>query len=322
MARAENEGFVDEKVVTVGELTLDDVVVEGERCDWSQPGGGALYSAIGARLWGAEPAVNATIGSDYPQESLDRIAAAGIDLSPVTVIDGPSLSVWLLYERGGRRHHVEKESGSSFAELDAARRPWTDKVSGIEGLHIAPQTTEGQVAALTEACAATSGGKGEMLVTQDVMIEPFISGASYYDGSAMRGATAFLPSAQEVRQIWGDISPTVLFARLRAAAGIEHLVIKHGKAGVDVINSDAVNRIPTAVTHVADATGAGDAFCGGFLVGLLHTGDPLEAALRGSVSAALVVETHGALEAINTLPDYSVHQRATAVRSQLTRITT
>ena len=56
--------------------------------------------------------------------------------------------------------------------------------------------------------------------------------------------------------------------------------------------------VPAYPSRVVDVTGAGDAYCGGFLVGLTETGDPLEAALRGSVSASLTVEGTGALHAL------------------------
>jgi len=47
--------------------------------------------------------------------------------------------------------------------------------------------------------------------------------------------------------------------------------------------------------HVIDVTGAGNAFCGGFMAGLLRSNnDVFEAALYGSVSASFTVEQHGA----------------------------
>jgi ribokinase len=65
-------------------------------------------------------------------------------------------------------------------------------------------------------------------------------------------------------------------------------------------------------------TGAGDAYCGGFLVGLHQTGDPLEAALMGSVSASLVIEGTGALYALEALPDLA-QARLHAMRQSVGR---
>ena len=49
-----------------------------------------------------------------------------------------------------------------------------------------------------------------------------------------------------------------------------------------------------------DTIGAGDAYCGGFLAGLVETGDPLEAGLRGTVSASFAVQGYGAQAGMGT----------------------
>ncbi|WP_322808043.1 PfkB family carbohydrate kinase, partial [Thermanaerothrix sp.] len=51
-----------------------------------------------------------------------------------------------------------------------------------------------------------------------------------------------------------------------------------------------------------DPTGAGDAFCGGFLAGYRQTYDPLAAVLHGNVSASLVIEGSGPFYALEALP--------------------
>ena len=54
--------------------------------------------------------------------------------------------------------------------------------------------------------------------------------------------------------------------------------------------------------RVVNPTGAGDAFCGGFLAGYRETYDPLEAALCGNISASLVVEGSGPFYALDVWP--------------------
>jgi ribokinase len=53
---------------------------------------------------------------------------------------------------------------------------------------------------------------------------------------------------------------------------------------------------------MVNPTGAGDAFCGGFLVGYRKTFDPLEAVLYGNIAASLVVEGSGPFYALAALP--------------------
>lgn len=300
------------KLLTVGELTLDSVIVEGESVDWAQRGGGALYSAVGARLWAEDVAICATVGHDYESAWLDELAGHGLDVSAVTRIEGGSLGLWLLYEGGGRRHQVVKQSASSFATLDTSRRDWAESVTDVAGVHVAPQTAEGQRRELDRAVARS------LTVTQDLLIEPFIDVDGYRDGRWIRGADVFLPSQQEVDQIWGpDMDPGSLRRTIHEVAGVATLVLKRGAGGTEVHSPSSRTQIPSAVREVRDPTGAGDAFCGGFLAGLVETGDVVEAAVRGSVSAALVVETRDAIGALEHLASFDRNQRATDLRSRI-----
>ncbi|MCA9968050.1 MAG: hypothetical protein KC423_27580, partial [Anaerolineales bacterium] len=52
-------------------------------------------------------------------------------------------------------------------------------------------------------------------------------------------------------------------------------------------------RIPAAPATVVDVTGAGNAFCGGLLVGWLETNDIRQAAAMACVSAAMTIEQVG-----------------------------
>ena len=58
-------------------------------------------------------------------------------------------------------------------------------------------------------------------------------------------------------------------------------------------------QVPTYPTEAVDPTGAGDAFCGGFLVGMAQTRDARQAALYGAVSASFIIEDFGVLHALN-----------------------
>jgi ribokinase len=74
-------------------------------------------------------------------------------------------------------------------------------------------------------------------------------------------------------------------------------VIKLGEQGSLVYDRehDQLTPVPVYPARVQDTTGAGDAYCGGFLAGYTLTHDPVTAALYGTVSASYVVEAIGAL---------------------------
>jgi sugar/nucleoside kinase (ribokinase family) len=78
--------------------------------------------------------------------------------------------------------------------------------------------------------------------------------------------------------------------------GCEFIIIKCGKRGQLLYDAPGKHRweIPAYSSRLADPTGAGDAFCGGFLAGYRRSYDPLEAVLHGNISASLKVEGSGA----------------------------
>lgn len=299
-------------VVTVGELSLDDVVCEDSGCSWKQPGGGALYSAIGALLWQPDVGISAVVGCDYPDSVLADLGDCGLDVNGIERTSRiGTLGLWLLYERGGRRHQIAKEYGPTFEALDSARSPWLSAYPRPAGVHIAPQSTAGQCDALRAARVVGCP------TTLDLLIEPFIDSRPYRDGSALQGLTAFLPSEQEMQQLWDHTDSTRLHRWLTGHADVNHLVVKRGAAGVDVVTPDRLVRVPAVPLDVVDDTGAGDAFCGGFLAGLLQTGDPVEAASYGVVSSSFVIQTRGAVDALRCLDATKARRRLDGVHRRL-----
>jgi ribokinase len=109
---------------------------------------------------------------------------------------------------------------------------------------------------------------------------------------------AFLPSEQEVASLLGPIDPWHAACRF-AEAGPRVVVIKAGSRGSLVYDSQGHERwsVPAYPTRVVDVTGAGDAYCGGFMVGYQETGDAVLAACYGAVSASFVLQGFGALYA-------------------------
>lgn len=296
-------------LVHVGEVTIDDVVREDQGADWKQAGGGALYSAVGALVWGGDVGLSAAVGQDYPAALLAEMTAAGVDVLGVHRVAGlASIGLWLLYETGGARRQLEKARGGTMRQLDLQRPPLPDTWPTPAGVHLAPQSSEGHLRALVEVAASGA------VCTLDLMVEPFIDTRPYLDGSALRGVHAFLPSVQEVRDLWGHDDVRRLGTDLEALDVRAQLVVKQGPDGVDVLTDGAVVRVPSVTRAVVDPTGAGDAFCGGFLAGLVETGDPVEAAVRGTVSASFVCESRGALDAVRTIDRCSAEKRADVAR--------
>ncbi len=294
------------EIVTVGEVVADEVISAEGRCH-RQLGGGAVYAAVGALLWGALPRINAVAGDDLDAE-LAELAAGGIDVREITRRSGPSLGLSLVHDLSGTRRQVQRP-GPTMAECDAARQPWS--APRPDAVHVAPQTTGGQIAAVMR-CRSEG-----IPVSLDCMVEPYVDIAPYRSGELLDGLIAFLPSRAEVEAIWGRIGPAALWGRLRDVADLSTLVVTDGAAGATVVTAGRSRHVPPVAVPVVDATGAGDAFAGGFLAGMLGAGDPIDAAVRGAVSASFVVETAGPLEALKALDSREAATRVRAVRRSL-----
>jgi sugar/nucleoside kinase (ribokinase family) len=121
----------------------------------------------------------------------------------------------------------------------------------------------------------------------------------------LNGLTAFFPSQQELQALfWGRTNDIWEMTEVLGGYGCELIVIKRGGQGQWLYDAMGKHRweLPAYSSRMADPTGAGDAFCGGFLAGYRKSYDPLEAALYGNVSASLKVEGSGAFYPLDVMP--------------------
>lgn len=114
----------------------------------------------------------------------------------------------------------------------------------------------------------------------------------------------FIPSHPEARAISGRDDPSEI-CRDFQAHGARHVVIKLGERGAFCRDAQGHEQLVPAfhVDHVVDATGAGDCWSAGFLVGL-RDGLPLaEAARLGHAVAAHGIQAAGATAGVKPLSD-------------------
>lgn len=76
-----------------------------------------------------------------------------------------------------------------------------------------------------------------------------------------------------------------------ARANARPVLVKRGSQGAVLLGEDGTPKVrwPAVAVPVIDLTGAGDAFCGGFLAGFAASGDWAEAGACGTVSASFAV---------------------------------
>ena len=99
------------------------------------------------------------------------------------------------------------------------------------------------------------------------------------------------------------------------ARGAKTVVLKLGSSGCQlyVRGLGLIAEIPVVDVEAVDPTGAGDAFCGGFLAGFMATSDLVTAARYGTVSASYAVEARGLDGLIRSTPSDAAERLASIV---------
>jgi ribokinase len=322
------------KYVVVGGLSLDHVVNSRGETMLDQFGGNAAYAAAGVRIWAAgEIGMVARRGDGFATNWLDGAERAGIDTSGVTRVPAPhGLHGGMVYdERGNRDDYVARDKvaatpgrGEGATEnpltLHRAQMDFGADATDIppayndaEAVHLAPRYLRKQLSVLRHyrnlnpnvIIIADPITFSMQLEREDELRELF----SLVD--------AILPSEIELELLFGPVDP-LEGAKLLASFGACVVVVKLGRMGCLVYQNklDRVDRIPICPVPARDPTGAGDSFCGGFLVGLRETGDPVEAAVYGTVSSSFVVEGFGA-DFTYSIERKAAEERAATLRSTL-----
>lgn len=277
-------------LVTVGWLTTDDIVLRDGATSMGVAGGGALYSAVGAKIWSDSVGLHAAAGRPHLDALRKAVAARGIDPAGITPARGNGIELWLLHEDEVTKQQVAKRSSQLPLELDDDRGPLPQTYSAARGYHIAPQGPRSAIAQ-----AKRLGNKGAV-VTMDILSDRIVDATVYRDLAFTTHLDAFLPSELEIRDVWSAKDPVAWLADTARTARC-HIIGKFGSRGSVVAEAGGgrLIHVPAIVAEVRDTTGAGDAFCGGFLAGLATGQDLAHAAAMGTVSAAYVIEAVGAL---------------------------
>lgn len=268
-----------------GNLAIDDLVFPDGTTRWAVPGGSAAYAAFGASLWTECPSIVAPLGSDYPRDLL----GGRFDLSRCTRVPR-TLRNWGLYEEDGSRHFISRSGSRNWREFCPRAE---DAASGNQtAAHIAPAPHDIALDLTRELRKA-----GALTISLD-LDDHDLAGRADLDSTVelLRGIDLFLPSLQDARSLFGGAEALDVIDRARSVAPrVALLAVKCGADGV-IAHAAGANKcvhIPAFPAALVDATGAGDAFCGGVLARFIEEADPVEALLSGAVSASFCVEGLG-----------------------------
>ena len=318
--------MMEVKFVIAGRLNREYLLPPTGQTLIDSPGGSLLYAAGGLAVWNAHIGLLGRIGEDYPRQWLDTFEQRGMDTHGIRILpDALDLRSFLAYNGSFEPHrsnpvaHFARRQ-MTFPKALLGYQPPVDKEDDRKQPGAATPSTadipgEYLTASAVHLCPLDFLGHSQLLSafrsgavttlnldpSPGYMLPPFLKDMR----SLLHDLTAFLPSQEELQSLfWGQSNDLWEMAEALGACGCELIVIKCGGSGQLLYDVAGKRRweIPAYPARPADPTGAGDAFCGGFLAGYQQTYDPLQAVLHGNVSASLKVEGSGAFYPLEVLP--------------------
>lgn len=270
-----------------GNLLVDDVVLDDGTTRMQQAGGALLHAALAASAWECCVGCVSVAGGDYPREALSTLAAKGVLLDGVRLLDTPGVRVWLLHE-DGVRHMVCRLGRPSHDEVSPSPDDVPEAWREAPLMHLAPMPFERQMA------FAEAFGAGARFVSLD----PYrvIDESSLDEWRAVFARVdAVLASDDELRLTGARERPREVLGAL-ASGRMRYVVHKRGAEGGALYDAreQRVWRWEPVPCEVVDPTGAGDAFAAG-LVSALGEGATIERSIAcGAASASVAIERDGA----------------------------
>jgi sugar/nucleoside kinase (ribokinase family) len=294
------------------------------------PGGSALYASVGMLIWEPDqaPGLVARVGEDYHHQWLEEFSQRGINVSGVQILP-QALDVRSFYVVTDQNSCREEDPVSYFARIG---QPFPKPLFGYR-----PQDKQGNIAKsrtqMDDLSPRPSALSPELFHATaahfcplDYLSHTLLPGLLRQQGftsltidppeqvmdpifwddvpAMLAGLTACLPAEAKVRKLFHGRSTDLWeMAEGLARYGCEFVVIKRGPLGQVLYDRASKNRweIPAYPARLVNTMGAGDAFCGGFLVGYRRSFDPVQAVLYGNIAASLVVEGSGAFYALEAM---------------------
>ena len=262
-------------------------------------GGDTSNTAIAAARLGALVGYVTALGADsFGQAFRDLWAAEGIDCSRVmTRTDGHTAVYFVTHGPDGHAFSYLR-AGSAASRMGPADIP-ADYIAGAKVLHVSAISQAISASAADAVFAAIAAARAAgVTVSYDTNLRLKLwplERARAIIHAAVAQSRICLPGLDDARLLTGLVTPDAI-VDFYLGLGVEIVALTLGREGALVATAERRELVPGITCAAVDATGAGDAFDGGFLTEWLRHGDPFAAARFANVAAGLSTEGWGAVD--------------------------
>jgi ribokinase len=275
---------VAESLLCIGNLTVDDLVVDGATT--TALGGDALFAALAARRELADVRMLAPVGSDLPATLLQAVVDRGIRVESTRPRTGRTVRNRVTYAADGSRTWDLLDGEAAFDAMSVYPADVGPEALTASGVLVSAMSLGAQLALGPWLRERTDG-----TVLLDLQ-EDYVLGHEDELLALLASCDVFLPSEVEAVRLAGTTDLEAA-ARRFLDAGPRVVVVKTAERGCLVATGDRVVTVPTEPVVPVDPTGAGDAFCGAFAAATVRGADAVEAARAGAAAARVAIGAHG-----------------------------
>jgi sugar/nucleoside kinase (ribokinase family) len=275
--------------IAIGAIIIDDIVLPDGTTRMGELGGGTVHAAMGMRIWAERVGMVALVGTDFPPELRQKMDGI-FDLRGLSERPVRTVRAWQLFEPDGKRTEVLRVGWDEFEGLSPRPAGLPEDYQRPDGvhLHVGPGEARPWLDALQ-----SSGNPVIVWEPSDYYCIPELQ-PQYREISPR--VHVLSPNLEEGQKLTGEQAPEAVVDAL-LCYGAPAAALRMGAAGSLLGTADGrrehIQALP--IEHIVDVTGAGNAYCGGMVVGLAETGDVFWAAKYAVVSAALALGQFGAV---------------------------
>jgi hypothetical protein len=314
------------RFIIAGRLARAYTILPGPEVLEDTPAGSAFYAAAGVTIWENGVGAVARVGSDYPEEWLEKASMKGFDMRGIRRISEP-IDLRYFSAFPDFETKIIENPVATYADLGLlfpkSLLGYAPKANQLDSRSRPTLLTIRQSDLPSDYLDATAAHICPLDYLSHTLLPPTLRsghintitldpGEGYMDSTfyddmpiILSGLTAFLCNEEKLSRLFmGRTVDLWEMAEDLARMGCDLIVIKRGAAGQFLYDRNSRTRwiVPAYPARISNLTGAGDAFCGGFLVGYQATYDPITAVLQGNISASFIIEGKSPFYALDAMP--------------------
>jgi len=245
-------------------------------------GGSAVYASVAASLFASVGLVG-VVGRDFPKQHIDFLRSKGVDLAGLETLDGDTFRWKGYYEYDMNQAHTEDTLLNVLSRFDPRLPP---EYRDVKYVFLANTDPEIQMRVYEQI----SKPRLVMMDTMNFWIENKKDALS----RMIEKVDVILTNDAEARQFF-DTPSLVKAGKLFLEMGPKAVIIKKGEHGALLFTDGQCFSAPAyPLENLADPTGAGDSFAGGFIGWLARTNDVSARNMRKAVIFGSTIASYNA----------------------------